>query len=337
LGYAAEEAVRTGAASGGVVTALLLHLLDEGEIDGALVVKIRCENGRIDGRAVLATTREEILAARTSKYFDVPVVREGIRLIRAFPGRVAAVTLPCHATALRNLAISGPEIAARLRYVITLFCNHSCDRYLLDKVLQKNSVDQSQVVEFFFRRGRWRGQMQGKLRNGRKFCFPFSRFSYYHNFHLFSLTRCLRCHDHMGYASDFSAGDAWLEEMKHEPIKHSIIFSRHSAGTAVLQRMAAAGRLVANEIDRTTVFRSQKRAINYHYNVTARSRAAAKYGMHIHDSVGAPVRWNDDLAARLILLNHHWSHDPSRRDWISKIPQPLVMAYFLFLKLLQNF
>lgn len=337
IAYAGDENVRRNAASGGAVTALLLHLLAKRRIQGAVVVGIDCTGGRIDARVKLATTAREILSAQTSKYTDAPVVREGLRLIRGFSGDVAVVALPCHTTAFRRLAEREPEIASRIKYIITLFCNHSCERYLLEKVLEANGIDKSQVVDFSFRRGRWRGRMCGRLRDGSEFSFPFRRFSYYHNLHMFSLPRCLHCHDHMGYLSDFSAGDAWLREMKSHPIKHSIIFSRNPRATKVLEEMTDKGELVGKTIDRATVFRSQKRSLIYHYNVSARAQAARAYGMRIEDTVNAEVRWNDALAARMIMMNHHWSHNRRTRDWIFKIPRPIIAAYFLLLKLLQNF
>lgn len=337
LAFAADEQVRNGAASGGAVTALLLHLLDTRQIGAALVTHIRSASGRIEPKVVLATTREEVLGARTSKYFDVPLLAEGLPLVRGFDGCVAVVGLPCHAAALRKLAARDGQIASRLRCIIALFCNHSCDRYLLDRVLAGSGVDQSKVAEFWFRRGHWRGRMGGRLTDGREFAFPFRRFSEYHNLHMFCLPRCLHCHDHMGCAADFSAGDAWLREMRRQPMKHSIILSRNVPAEQVLQEVIRAGKLVGCQIDEETVFRSQKRSLIYHYNVTARARAAARWGMRIADAVGAPVGWNDALAAWLILLNHRWSHDPVRRDWIFRIPRPVITAYFLFLKFLQSF
>jgi len=337
LSYAADEKVRSGAASGGAVSALLLHLLESGEIDGAVVTRIKCADGRIGAEVFVATDREGVLAARTSKYFDVPLVRECRRLLADFPGKVAVVALPCHTTILRRLASRDPALGSKIKYIVTLFCGHSSDRYLLEKVLERKGIEQERVVEFAFRRGRWRGRMCGRLADGTEFSFPFVHFSYYHNLNFFCLPRCLRCHDHMGYESDFSAGDAWLREMKKRPVKHSIIFSRNEQATAILDEMVRGGKLIAEEIGAETVFRAQKRSLIYHYNVSARARAARWHGLRIPDTVHTTVRWNDWLAAHIILANHRLSRNPRTRDWIFKAPRPIILGYFLFLKFLQNF
>ena len=337
LAYAADDTVRAGAASGGAVSALLLHLMETNEIDAALVTRIRCVDGRIDSEVILATDREAVLSAQTSKYFDVPLLAKGSRLIRGFPGKVAVVGLPCHITAFRRMAERDPEIASRLKYTIALFCGHTSDRYLLDRVLALKGIDQSQIDTFCFRKGRWRGRMQGACKDGTQFSFPFRQFSTYHNLNFFCLRRCLSCHDHTGYQSDFSAGDAWLREMKAQPIKHSIIFARNPRAGRILQDMLCQEQLIGRPIDARTVFRSQKRSLIYHYNVTARSLAARWHGIHIRDTVKAKVRWNDWLAAQLILANYRLSRNPRTRNWIFRLPKPIVFLYFLFLKFLQNF
>lgn len=46
LAYCADEEVRSGAASGGAVSGLLLHMLEERLIDAALVTRLRYDGGR---------------------------------------------------------------------------------------------------------------------------------------------------------------------------------------------------------------------------------------------------------------------------------------------------
>ncbi len=337
LVYASDEQVRLGAASGGAVSALLLHLLEAKQINGAVVTRIKCSNKGIECEVILAKDRQDILSARTSKYIDVPLVRKTRELLRTFSGKVAVVALPCHVAVLRRLMEKDRQLARHIKYIIALFCGHSCQDYLLSAVLKKKGIDPAQIADFAFRKGSWRGNMQGRLHNGREFSFPFWHFSYYHNVNFFCLGRCLRCHDHTGYEADFSIGDAWLREMKANPIKHSIVISRNNHATEILEKMLCENKLNGRRIDAETVFRAQKRALIYHYNVTARSKVGKWYGVSIKDTVKEKVRWNDWLAAHIIMVNYKLSQNPRSRDWIFKIPRPIIFVYFLFLKFLQNF
>ncbi|HPS55477.1 MAG TPA: Coenzyme F420 hydrogenase/dehydrogenase, beta subunit C-terminal domain [Sedimentisphaerales bacterium] len=336
MAYSTNAQIRAGAASGGVVTAILIHLLETSQIDAAVVTRIKYGKN-IDCEVILAKTKEEILSARTSKYIDVPVAKEAARLIKEFPGKVAVVTLPCHATVLKKLAQRDPQLAEKIKFIIALFCGHSSQRYLLDAVLEKKGINQEKIVDFAFRRGHWRGQMQGQLNDGSEFAFPFTDFSVYHNLNFFCLGRCLRCHDHTGYDADFCAGDVWLKEMKDDPIKNTAIFVRNPEASKVLDEMVQQEKLISRDIETKTIFRAQKRSFIYHYNVTARSRVGKLYGVKIKDTVKTKVRWNDWLAANIIMINYKLSQGEKTRRWIMKIPRSIIQIYFLFLKFLQNF
>lgn len=335
--YCSDEEVRQGAASGGAVSAILVYLLEKGHIDGAVVTRVKCGEKGIENETFLAKNREEILSAQTSKYTDTSLVRQCRKLLANDNAKVAVVALPCHTSALRRLMQKDARLADQIKYIITLFCGHSCQNYLLDSVLRRKGICPGEVSEFAFRRGHWRGNMQGKLRNGERFSFPFKDFSYYHNLNFFCLNKCLQCHDHTGYESDFSAGDTWLREMKSDSIKHTIVISRNKRSTQIIKQMMEEGVLAGNETDTATVFRAQRRALIYHYNVTARSIVGKKYGIKIKDTVNARVRWNDWLAAHIIIINHKLSNNENVRDKIFKVPRFIIFIYFLFLKFLQNF
>lgn len=67
--YAADEELRQKAASGGSVTALLSYLLQNGQIDGALVCRsIITNEGKLRPEFFIARNREELKSAQGSKY-----------------------------------------------------------------------------------------------------------------------------------------------------------------------------------------------------------------------------------------------------------------------------
>ena len=68
VGYSNEEKIRNGAASGGVVTAIVIYLLKKRRIDGVLVSQIEFNNGQINARPFIAKNEKEILDSRTSIY-----------------------------------------------------------------------------------------------------------------------------------------------------------------------------------------------------------------------------------------------------------------------------
>jgi coenzyme F420 hydrogenase subunit beta len=121
------------ATDGGVVTALLLHLLNKGRIDGAIVSK---QVGPFQRQPWLATTREEILEA-AGFHFDTshgmnlfsevystysPSIMELEQVTKKRLKRVAIVGTPCQINTLRRMEVLGIVPSDAIKYYLGLFC-----------------------------------------------------------------------------------------------------------------------------------------------------------------------------------------------------------------------
>lgn len=111
-GYAADESIRENAASGGMVTALLCHLLKTGQIDGAWVTKTEIRDGKLGYHTFIAVTEEEIRSASSSIYMNIPLLKH-VDLVRNFDGRVAVVMTPCMLQGLTKLMEKEEELKKR--------------------------------------------------------------------------------------------------------------------------------------------------------------------------------------------------------------------------------
>jgi coenzyme F420 hydrogenase subunit beta len=130
---AGDPAVRLRATDGGVVTALLLHLLERGRIDGAIVTR---QVGPFQRRPVLATSTEDIkdaagfffdtshgmksfgdqyLLYSTIEEFD-PMIKKGLR-------RVALVGTPCQIKSVRRMQALGLVPSDSIQICLGLFCS----------------------------------------------------------------------------------------------------------------------------------------------------------------------------------------------------------------------
>jgi coenzyme F420 hydrogenase subunit beta len=136
-GYAADPAIRARGASGGVTTAVLLHLLESGRVDAAIVVRQGVPAPR-EASAVMATSRDEIIAAAQSVYIPVSVLDI---LPRLEPGKRYAVTLvPEQAAALRRLQASGHEQARQIEWVLGPYTGTALYPAAIDTFLRSNGV-----------------------------------------------------------------------------------------------------------------------------------------------------------------------------------------------------
>jgi coenzyme F420 hydrogenase subunit beta len=129
----AHTEVRDRATDGGVVTSLLIHMLDKGLIDGA-VVSVSADPLR--RKAVVATTREELLQAAGSQFEEsphleevgkgyttyVPVVKSIQDIAPKKVRKLAVVGTPCQIDAIRKMQILQITPSDMVTFAIGLFC-----------------------------------------------------------------------------------------------------------------------------------------------------------------------------------------------------------------------
>jgi coenzyme F420-reducing hydrogenase beta subunit len=334
--YAADETIRANAASGGVATALLKHMLESGQIDGALVCRSVVQDGHVEPVFEIATDAAALFRAQGSKYCAVDFNQQALPLMRGFNGRLAVTALPCDSANLRQACARDPELAQKIGLVITLFCGHNSLPDLTDMVVRKLTPDGGQLAGFRYRQGYWRGQLRAEFDDGAIIEKPFSYFSDYQNLYFFCQQKCHHCHDHTGYTGDLSLGDIWSLRMKDNPVKHNAVITRTPAGDKAFSGAVAAGAIEAFQEDIAEICEGQARSLPFHYNLSARAKAGQLLGMRIKDSVQQKVRWNDYLAALIVLGNEKFSRSRLGRKLIRRIPRFMLRLYLYLLKGLES-
>jgi coenzyme F420 hydrogenase subunit beta len=145
---------------GGVVTSLLLYLLDKGMIDGALVSK---SSGPFQRTPILATTREDIISSAGSHFEEsFQVVELGCRystystaiyelkkLSQASIDRISMVGTPCQINTVRKMQILEVIPADVIKYCFGLFCmeNLCLDDIQLKRLEIKHGFSLTQVAK----------------------------------------------------------------------------------------------------------------------------------------------------------------------------------------------
>ncbi|MDY0340241.1 MAG: Coenzyme F420 hydrogenase/dehydrogenase, beta subunit C-terminal domain [Coriobacteriia bacterium] len=334
LTHAADEGVRDLAASGGAVSAVLVALLESGEIDGALVCRTVVEGGQVRPRYLLATTRDEILAARGSTYVLGDFVRDGLPLIAATPGRFAVVGLPCEIDSLRRR----PELDSRVCVRIALFCGHASRPELIDAVtgrLQTEKRD-SELTAFRFRVGHWRGRLQATFADGTVVEKPSSYYNLYQNLYVACARKCLACGDHFGYQADLSMGDIWAYRFKDDPVKHTAVLVKTETGQRVLESSVMSGHLISEPLRIEDVLDGQRRVAPFHFNTSARARVGARLGMCVRDTRSLRVRWHEQWAARIVMRTAHATQTEAGVQAVLRKPRRLLKLQLLLLKGLES-
>ncbi len=331
--FSTDDEVRKNAASGGTTSQLILNLLDQRAIDGALVWQLELGEPRPAVKPFIARERAEVLGAQGSKYCAVDFPRDGMPLIRAFEGRLAVVLLPCDASYLRRKIRQEPQLAERIACVIVLFCGHNSTPELTARVAEKLGFSWPEVRRFRHRSGAWRGRMTVGD-GGRTEEVPASRFTHYQNLFFYSEKKCLACCDHFGHDGDICVGDVWSRQAKRGSWKPSAVVVRTAVGREVWE--SAQRHVEATPLDARWVLEGNARGATFHHNVSARARIGRYFGLGIRDRQRLPVTTLELATAFVGVFNHWLSSDRGFEPIVAGLPMPLVRGYVYVFKGLQE-
>jgi len=246
IGHATDVQTRSAGASGGVLTAVLLWLLERGEIDGAVVTGMDERTPWLP-RTYIACTPAEICAAAQSKYV-ITSVNEILPAMEAFTGRLAYVGLPCQVHSIRKLQAAGDASVKNIRFVFGPFCGNtlhfSSVRGLLRSYCEN---DHTRIKRLDFRAGEWPGNTRIEMDSGRIIELPKFHANYLIPFHI--MKRCLLCSDLANEFTDISGGDAWAPVYEERGKGFSIVFARSVEGSRIIREMQSYGALAITSLE----------------------------------------------------------------------------------------
>ena len=249
LGHATDDNLRYNAASGGIVTALLLFALKNGTIDGALVTRMK-KDKPLEPEPFIARTKEEIIDASKSKYCPVPANVMLKEILNSEDGeRFAVVGLPCHIHGIRKAESANKKLKEKIVLHIGIFCSHTDLFWQTEFMLKNLGLKEEDIAKINYRGEGWPGMMSVLLKDGRKVSVPYSEATSLHNIWIYALPRCLLCCESTSELADVSCGDAWLPEvLTNEKIGKSIVISRTKVGEMLLLEATKKGYVELEEI-----------------------------------------------------------------------------------------
>lgn len=251
IAHPADNDVRFAGASGGMVTGLLLYLLEKKEIDGALVVNFDSDQPyRTTG--ILATTAEEIKEAAQSKYCVTPSM-EVLRELRKKKGKYAIVALPCQIHGLRKLQQADPGLGGKIGYIFGLYCNCTLKPNGHLEAIKACNIPLKDVARFGFRGAGWPGGFVVDKKDGSQVRLHTINIKNVMNvmFRLFGAERCYLCVDALAEYADLSFGDFWAFDYAGDLAKMercTLISQRTATGEKLMQQAAADGAIVLNTL-----------------------------------------------------------------------------------------
>ena len=210
---ATSEDIRKRATDGGVVTALLIYLLENNLINGAIVSK---KDGPFNRKPFFATTKEDLLDAAGSHYdlsqgvvglenftSFVPTINKLKKIVSSDMMDIAVVGTPCQIHSIRKMQELSILPAHIIKYTFGLFCNlnFSFNAEVRKKMEQKlnfsfNDVENMNIKE----------NMILDLKNQQ------SKYIDFKELHEFARPACFACRDFSNVYADISFGGLGSED-----------------------------------------------------------------------------------------------------------------------------
>ena len=274
-GYSTDHEVRYHCASGGMVSQFLVWLLEKKHIDGAIVTRFD-NNNPLMVESFIATSREDIVSARSSKYSPVSL-HKALTCLKNTEGRkYVVVGLPCHIQGVRKLMAVDKRIREKISGLFAIYC--SCGRtfYMTEHIFKERGIKQKSLNYFQYRDEGCLGKMVAKCplnegdtirvvnNNSESAVYNEERIykehyqSYYHPLRSFFIPRrCLFCIDHYGELGDISFGDIHIKPYSDDKIGVNSLIVRKQVWLGLLEACKKDGVIVLDEIPFKTISDSQ--------------------------------------------------------------------------------
>lgn len=273
-GFACDPEVRFKGSSGGVLSALAIHLIETREV-GFVLATSADPSDPIGNITLPRDTKSDIVSAAGSRYApSSPLAELEKHLVAGIP--FAFIGKPCDVAALRKMAKLDERIDALIPYKLAFFCAGVPSRHGSEAVLDKLGVAQADVARFQYRGDGWPGLARARRHDGSEESMTYeASWGSILNKHL--QFRCKICPDGTGEFADVSCADAWYGKDGYPDFEEregrSLIVARTDAGLRLLAAAEARNAVKSDPLAIEEIARMQPYQVTRKRNVLARTVA----------------------------------------------------------------
>lgn len=258
IGKASEKEIFDKSQSGGIVSALLAHALETGQITGAVTVAM-CPGSPPRPLAKIARTRYEILQAQKSKYCPVPVLGV-LRDLQDHTGRLAVVGTSCQIHGLLNVLDKLPGFRHKIAFTVGLVCDRVLTFSALDYLFLMASIKHNEApVNIHFRDKSvcgYPGDVHVFFDHSKSVVLPSKTRIQIKDY--YTPARCRLCFDKMNVYSDITVGDPHGLKNVDRKNGESMLVSRTGKGQNVVNYAVQSGAINIRTVQYEQVLKGQK-------------------------------------------------------------------------------
>lgn len=252
--HSVSQEVLANASSGGIITQLLVYLIEKKIVDYVSVTQFFCDKEGVHTRTFLTNKREEILKAQGSKY--CPVNFDGlVEELHSREGRVAVMATPCVIAGLRAIEQQPDYLKAEIKLHIANFCGGYKSFRNIRRLAEIHKVDYHNLRDFRFRGEGQPGSLRFVEKSGKTASTPYPLYVGLNGYS--KMLRCHLCPDATGELADIACGDAWIPRFKNDPATWSMVICRNKVTADIMEQMAKEGLIVTERVTHEEVEQSQ--------------------------------------------------------------------------------
>jgi len=245
IGYSLNPTIRRQGASGGVITQILLYLLTQGLVDGAVILR---QGWPLPWNTtpIIAQSVEEISASSQSVYVPTSV-NSILEEMAQFEGKLAFVGLPDQVASLRQLQKNRHPGALKVEYVLGIYFGTGFYLEAIECFLRMNGVHSlEEISEIRYREGEWPGNLQ--IRTSKQRILRAEKFYYNYLIPFYITQASLLSVDFTNELTDISVGDAWNPTYESQGGGFSVVIARTRKANQIISDMAEHSLIHLSEI-----------------------------------------------------------------------------------------
>ena len=297
-GWIDDDEARFRGSSGGGVTALARHGIEDGGMAGVVHIAARPDVPYLN-ETVFSTNRKELARGSGSRYAPASPC-DGLGMIEDADGPCVFVGKPCDVAAANKAAARNPALARNLGLTIGIFCAGTPSTEGTLKMMERLGVaEPDDLAELRYRGHGWPGEATSITHDGTE-----NRLTYQQSWgevlSAHAQWRCRICPDHTGEFADIAVGDPWYRDIEPGEPGRSLFIVRTQRGRDFLMAAKAAGHLVIEKVDPATLPASQPNLLKVRGNVWMRVWIMRLLGAAVPTYTNIPTRpfWFSQLSWR---------------------------------------
>ena len=248
--------VLANASSGGIITQMLLHLVEKKIVDYVSVTQFVCDKEGVHTRTFLTNKKDEILKAQGSKYCPV-CLEQLLEELHTREGRVAVMATPCAIAGIRSIEREQPDyLKANIVLHISNFCGGFKSFRNIKRLAKIHHVDYHNLKNFRFRGDGQPGSLRFVEKSGKHASTPYPLYVGLNGYS--KMLRCHLCPDATGELADIACGDAWIPRFQNDKNTWSMVICRNKWAKDLMQGMQSDGVIVTESVTPGEVEQSQR-------------------------------------------------------------------------------